>query len=141
MNLRTKPENISTFRLISSSAWKPICIPIYSQFWVRFFSRGISHWTGLENRSKNSVLHHHSTEVHGGPSHQLHPKDFVMSVVQSHRSNLSRQVQEGTIISGQLAARDRERKLKIEQPRQILNSKTEFNQPGTVQPRASKILY
>ena len=134
----------------TSAMYSITCLPCsakgrLTQYWgesgLTSYSRGISHWTGLERRAKQSVLHQHSADVHGGQNHQLHPEDFAMSVVQSHRSSLPRQVQEGTIISNQLKLRDREVKCKVDQPRLVLNSKTEFNQPGMVQPRASRILY
>ena len=64
-----------------------------------------------------------------------------MEIVKGHGSNLSRQIHEGLLISSQLGLRDQEIKKGMYQPRQILNSRTEFNQPGLITPRAAKILY
>ena len=80
-------------------------------------------------------------EAHGGKDHQLQPKDFQMTVIRKHPTNLSRQVEEGTLISAQLLHRDMERKQGKANPRRILNSRTEWNQPGLVKPRAAKIMY
>ena len=92
-------------------------------------------------RNKNNVLHSHATKFHGGSQHQLTYKDFHMDVVQGHKSNISRQIQEGQLISHQLKLRDQEMRLGLGQPRQIMNSKLEFHQPGLIIPRVSKILY
>ena len=132
------------------STYNITCIPCkekgqLTQYWGETghtsFSRGVSHWTGLQQRSRHSVLHQHGVQVHGGTNHQLRPQDFDMKVIQQHRSNIARQVQEGTAISSQLTLRDRERRMKIGLPRMILNSKTEFNRPGLVTQRACRILY
>ena len=68
-------------------------------------------------------------------------EDFHMEVIESHRSNLSRQIHEGQLISHQLGLRDKEMRQGLGQPRMILNSKKEFNQPGLIAPRITKILY
>ena len=77
----------------SSSTYKISCLPCkqsgrLTQYWGETgqtsFSRGFSHWTGLEQRSKSSVLHNHAVEAHGGRAHALQPRDFAMEVVKAH---------------------------------------------------------
>ena len=105
------------------------------------FSRGKSHWEGLKSRSKNNILHQHAEKAHGGMKHSLSHKDFSMEIVKGHGSNLSRQIHEGLLISSQLGLRDQEIRKGVSQPRLILNSRTEFNQPGLIKHRAAKLLY
>ena len=72
---------------------------------------------------------------------KLKPEDFRMELVKSHNSNLSRQVQEGTLLSYSLAKCDQELREGLQKPRQVLNSRLEFHQPGLIVPRATGILY
>ena len=105
------------------------------------YSRGRTHWESQERRSKTSILHQHAVKDHGGASHKLTPKNFRMEVLGGHPSCISRQIHEGTSISHQLSLRDREARMGLGQPRKILNSWTEFFQPGLIAPRVTKLLY
>ena len=80
-------------------------------------------------------------EAHGGADHKLQPKDFHMEVVEAHQYVLRRQIQEGTLLSSELTSREKERRKDPGQARMVLNSWTEFHQPGLIQPRPAKILY
>ena len=60
------------------------------------YRRGLGHQDALQQRIKQSVLHQHAKEAHGGADHKLLPQDFQMEVVEAHKSVLSRKVQEGT---------------------------------------------
>ena len=64
-----------------------------------------------------------------------------MKVIRGHPSNISRQVHEGILISHQLNLRDKEVRMGLGQHREVLNSRTEFFQPGLVAPRVSKNFY
>ena len=112
-----------------------------TQYWGKSgqsgFSRGKYHWEGLKSRSKNNILNVHAEKDHGGMKHSLSHKDFSMEIMKCHGSNLSRQIHEGLLISSQLGLHDQEIRKGVSQPRQILNSRTEFNQPGLNRPRAA----
>ena len=134
----------------ASSTYCLTCIPCKktgqsTQYWGETghtsYRRGFSHWTGLVQRSKGSVLHQHAVEAHGGRQRGLQPRDFQMRVIGTHPSNISRQVHEGILISQQLQLRDLETRQGKERPRQILNSRTEFMQPRLIRPWAVRILY
>ena len=133
-----------------STTYLLTCLPCQStgqrtQYWGETghnaYTRGRNHWEGLLSKHKTNILHQHAVTHHGGPHHQLTPKDFTMRVERSHHSNISRQIHEGILISQQLNLRDQEQRVGLEQPRKILNSRTEFYQPGLITPRAMKILY
>ena len=134
----------------NSSTYSIACLTCKSggqtaQYWGESghnsYTRGKSHWEGLVSRRRDNVLHQHAVKHHGGQQHQLGIDDFHMEVIESHRSNLSRQIHEGQLISHQLGLRDKEMRQGLGQPRMILNSKKEFNQPGLIAPRVTKILY
>ena len=148
----SKPNTTSS----SSNCWargptyKITCLPCkasgqLTQYWGEsghtLYSRSKNHWEGLVARNKQNVLHLHAVAEHGGQHHQLGPKDFTMELEASHRSNLGRQIHEGTLLASQIALRDQETREGLNKPRKLLNSRTEFFQPGLIKPRPMKILY
>ena len=93
----------------------------HSPYW-----RGVQHLRGLETKSQKSVLYCHQEEHH--PGLRMKMGDFKMSVDETFRRPILRQSWEGTTLSRAIKARD------LGAPLIILNSKTEFLQPGVIKP-------
>ena len=96
-----------------------------------------SHLGGV---SGGGVLGKHVQEHHEG-SRGNQASLFKMELLKGSRTVLDRQVQEGTLISFDLAKHYQEVREGVQKPRQVLNSRREFYQPGLIVSRATGILY
>ena len=88
------------------------------------YQRGKQHLKALEGSQPDSPLYCHNQEIH--PNIQMTARDWRMKVSGIHRRPLLRLCSEGVAISGAIEERDRGANMVI------LNSKKEFNQPGTI---------
>ena len=79
---------------------------------------------GLERKKTDNVLYEHALKFH--PEGTLKATDFTMKVTGTFPRPLMRLCQEGLAISSALDRRDRGERV------EVLNSKKEFLQPGTV---------
>ena len=96
------------------------------------YYRGQFHLRGLSNRSQKSVLFTHQEEVHPGLNMRM--EDFRMTVESTYRRAILRQSSEGISITRGIRARD------LGMPIRIMNSKTEFHQPGIIRPAFTPLL-
>ena len=76
------------------------------------YERGGEHLAGLKGRYEKNGLWKHSELHHGGGD--LTKEDFIMEIIEKHRSPLTRQIHEGVA-------------LEINKADIILNSKSEWN--------------
>ena len=92
------------------------------------FSRGENHVEGLRKRDPNNVLWEHAVNQHD--SEKLGKEDFKMKVTGQFRTCLPRQISEAVQISQKIEERDKQRGGRI-----VLNSKSQFHQPGMIKTR------
>ena len=90
------------------------------------------HVNALKHKYKDSVLHHHVLEHH--PGHTLDEDDFIFRVTGRDSRPLVRQCREGVALSNILDAMKQGDKVNL------MNSKSEFMQPGVVHRTFSRIL-
>ena len=96
------------------------------------YFRSKFHIDALKKKSKKSVLYKHNIEQH--PDLHLTEDDFKMVILGGSGRPVVRQCQEGILIQRALEAAEQGQRL------QLLNSKSEFLQPGTVGRSFSGIL-
>ena len=89
--------------------------------------RGNQHLSALRRKQQDSALLKHIQDCHEGDE-GMDERDFVMETIGNHRRPLSRQSQEGLLL--QHAIRDIESGKRLK----LMNSKSEFFQPGVVRP-------
>ena len=109
---------------------------VKSIFWRNGFSgywRGKFHLKGLEKEKPDSVLWEHNLKFH--PERKLEPSDFCMKVTGCYPRPLLRLCQEGLAIGAAI-----QRKERGEGVVEVMNSKKEFLQPGSIRPNVVKRL-
>ena len=80
----------------------------------------------------DSPLYSHNLEMH--PDVQMKAQDWKMKVTGIYPRPLLRLCSEGVAISGALGERDKGAKVVV------INSKKEFNQPGTIAQKFAKLV-
>ena len=89
--------------------------------------RGKQHLSALRRKQQDSALLKHIEDCHEGDG-EMDERDFVMKTIRNHRRPLSRQSHEGLLLEH--AVKDIESGEKL----LLMNSKSEFFQPGVVRP-------
>ena len=95
------------------------------------YFRGGFHLRALAAGKEDSPLCAHNTEAH--PQQKMTYKDWKMEITGNYSRAILRQSKEGISISGAIKERDRGARI------QILNSKKEFIQPGTIAPKFGQL--
>ena len=95
------------------------------------YLRGGQHLKALEARNVDSPLYSHNIEMH--PDEQMVPRDWKMRVTGTYPRPLLRLCSEGVAITRALEERDQGAKVVV------INSKKEFNQPGTIVQKFGKL--
>ena len=98
------------------------------------FSRGLEHGEGLEKKTDGNPLWKHCRDKHN--SDNLTIDNFTMKLTGTYRGPLRRQTAEGCFISNSIKKRDKERQKIV-----ILNSRSQFHQPGIVKLKATSNEY
>ena len=90
--------------------------------------RGKQHQDALRRKQPDSVLYRHILDCHEGQEREMTRDDFRMTTANIHRRPLTRQCEEGLELEH--AVRNVEGGARM----LLLNSKSEFYQPGVVRP-------
>ena len=90
--------------------------------------RGKQHLSAFRRSQQDSALVKHVQDCHQGEEEEMDEDDFVMKTVQTHRRPLTRQCQEGLLLEHSVRNIQDGARIKL------LNSKSEFFQPGVVRP-------
>ena len=92
------------------------------------YFRGKSHLEALRTGAADSVLHGHNLTFH--PEGSMSMRDFQMSIISNHHRPIMRQCQEGLEIAHIMRESEARGRRII-----LMNSKSQFYQPGVVRAR------
>ena len=96
--------------------------------------RGLAHLQGLERNKQNNVLVKHNSLYHGGKAGKV--EDFRMTMQSGYRWPISRQSREGLEIQATLDLQKSMGSSKVI----IMNSRSDFHQPGVVRSTHAPLL-